>query len=344
MIKKIKEKLLIKINDFRWFQPRPLSYDRFKSFSFLNIIFYIINSLFILINFLLHNIQKYFVIEIFYLFINFKNFINQIIDKNLITAKHFNRKDRCFILGNGPSLDQLDLAILKNEDVMVCNYFSILNDDLSKMTPKYYTLTNGSFLDEYDDHQFSKTGSKQISNKQLLKIIFEKTSKNTIFLFPSYAKKNFKRDIFFKNYNIKYFNLLPYPLEEKFPSKLSLSLGIPHSLNVLITNILISISLGYKEIYLLGADHNMYFGHQSFEGDKLQNSVIGKFMNINEKKNKFSFSAENDNWLEFLNMYKIFYSHELINKYARKNNIKIFNCSANSLLDTYDPKNINEIL
>ena len=61
-----------------------MSYDRFKSFSFLNIIFYIINSFFILINFILHNIQKYFVIEIFYVLINFKNFVHQIIDKNLI--------------------------------------------------------------------------------------------------------------------------------------------------------------------------------------------------------------------------------------------------------------------
>ena len=50
--------------------------------------------------------------------------------------RNIHKGQRCFIMGNGPSLNTIDISKLKNEVTIGCNRIYLFN----KVTPKYYCL------------------------------------------------------------------------------------------------------------------------------------------------------------------------------------------------------------
>lgn len=56
------------------------------------------------------------------------------------------RGRRCFILGNGPSLNEMDLSLLRSEQTFVCNYF-YKHPQAVACNPKYYVIVDGKLAD-----------------------------------------------------------------------------------------------------------------------------------------------------------------------------------------------------
>ena len=52
---------------------------------------------------------------------------------------------RCFILGNGPSLNEQDLSLLRNEHCFVTNRF-VLHNNFEVVDPNFYCMADPEFL------------------------------------------------------------------------------------------------------------------------------------------------------------------------------------------------------
>ena len=151
----------------------------------------------------------------------------------------------CFILGNGPSLLEEDLSLLKDEDIFVCNRGYKIRD--LGLDFKYYVLADRKHALEFHkeiDEQTIK--SKRYFSSQLNK-------QNTIKLFRN-DYTIFKRSA---------------TTLDKIP--LSFDNGWGKTRNVITDAIIIAYLLDYKKIFLLGVDldyskeHNHFYKESEFE-------------------------------------------------------------------------------
>ena len=153
---------------------------------------------------------------------------------------------RCFILGNGPSLNDINIELLKNEEIFTVNQIN-RSDIFNKIKPKYHYIADGDFffLDDKDPGEAERLKYiKQLQNSEEL-----------VCIFPYYSKSFFD-SLNFSN-KIIYFNI--YQDATKKPIKsFDMTLGIPTLRTVVQTAIYSAIHFGYQEIYLLGVENTNY--------------------------------------------------------------------------------------
>jgi hypothetical protein len=329
IIKQFRKYLTEQLNNYRWFYLKPLT---FKNKNFSNYILYLAHLLYTFINL--------FIDGLFLLFIYFYNKISALFNKSNSNYKIKKIKKSCFIIGNGPSLKDIDIKKINEKyDTFVCNYFYVYNK--KKIIPTFYTLTDGAYFSTNDDYRFKRKHGKD-KVKIILQNIFDENSELTTFLIPSVFKDQFnKTNIKFTN-KVIFFKESNYPIEEYLPADINFNRAIPPSYNVLISNLCIAISLGYKNIYLLGADQD----HNINESYAYKfSSFKKKLKKYIEKKNKhkYQLNHSNTNTLGFWSTYRSFKAFNNINKYAKKNKINIYNCSTRGILDVFKHKNFYKI-
>ena len=139
-------------------------------------------------------------------------------------------KQRCFIIGNGPSLNSEDLNLLKNEVTFACNRFfniyDLWNPTIYFCQDPTILKNNLSFINDYN------VKFKMIS--PALKI----------------TKKYCSESIFYQVNRKLYFKGKPPQFATDFSS------GIYEGYSVVFSMIQAAVLLGFKEIYLLGVDFN----------------------------------------------------------------------------------------
>lgn len=152
------------------------------------------------------------------------------------------------ILGNGPSLrtnlDE-DMELLQRSDCLAVN-FAANSPEFSEICPKYYLLA--------DPHFFDKAASDP-NVKKLIDRLNGIAHEMTLFI-PSAAGKH---RALFSNPKLKVTTFAFTAIEgfDWFENRMfDLRRGMPRPRNVLIPSIMVGIWLGYKHIYLLGADHS----------------------------------------------------------------------------------------
>ena len=261
----------------------------------------------------------------------YKNFLQY---KNLVTnnieLKDKHKGKRCFILGSGPSIKQEDLKPLKNEIVFALNNFYVHADFKTIMSgevPKYYMTapihkpqTEKEWKDWFEDmEKFVPQSTTMLlglnSYKENIKYIFDKYS--------VFQKHNI--NWYFAGVNINDF----YQFNIK---DIDVSNMIWSANTVSIYAIIMAIYMGFDEIYLLGMDHN-YMCIQKENNYRFYQNAIHQRKEI-ERTN---FSNTN----EFLATGKALLLYEILYKNINTN---IYNCSDNSLIDTFEYQNLKDIL
>ncbi len=166
--------------------------------------------------------------------------------------------DRIFIFGNGPSLNA-DIAPhipqLQNEDVLIINK-AITTSLAQIIKPKYYIILDPAFFGiSYagENPQYSKEYMEALG--ALRNVDWEM---NVCMPYMFYSNKHIQsicKDnpfIYIKTFNA--LELYTFKSIEKLFYKQNLA--IPSGINVLIASLCCAITMGYKSIYLLGADSN----------------------------------------------------------------------------------------
>lgn len=159
-------------------------------------------------------------------------FINEN-ERKFQNLKNTKKGKRCFIIGNGPSLNKLDLTLLKNEDTFGVNAI-YLNYDKMQFHPTYYVV---------EDNLVAEDRKDEINNY--------KGPKHKFF-------GNYFRSILKADENTMYINLLRnYSDKKKFPlfsTNCVRKLGVGGSVTYVCLQL--AYHLGYENVYMIGFDHN----------------------------------------------------------------------------------------
>ncbi|NLL06785.1 MAG: DUF115 domain-containing protein [Clostridiaceae bacterium] len=211
--------------------------------------------------------------------------------------------ERCFIIGNGPSLRNQDLIKLKGEYIFVTNNF-ILNERASDINPSFYCIIdpmihNGTFpVERLRDIE------KQLSN---IKLIFR------------YASRDFiQKNSLFKNNDV-YYLFDKAVLNENYLFDMNLDSCIPASINVILSCIISASYMGFSEIYLLGCDATLFIPKPEHF-----------YKSTKEEENK---KESMEDKLMFASL--MFKGYRILNEYCTKKGIKIYNATDGGALDVF---------
>lgn len=175
---------------------------------------------------------------------NLKRYQDTKYSAQLKELKDINKGKRCFIIGNGPSLTIADLEKLKGEDCFACNRIYGLYEKTS-WRPKYYCSQDQKVLEQIKDDL-----RVPIENCELCFLPYKFRD-----ICPPEILEDKKTRLFFKPYVSVYSKDGTYQ-EGLMPFSDDISKGIYDGLSVTYGMIQIAAYMGYKEIYLIGIDHN----------------------------------------------------------------------------------------
>ena len=230
------------------------------------------------------------------------NFSN---DKKLssenINFKNIHRDERCYIVGTGPSLKNVDLKFLDDEIVFGVNYL-YKSKKAKCLKPKYYFL--------YDENFYKNNVEDTMEALSFYK--------DSIFFVRTNAHKDFKKKgikdtkIYYQPCNFFQYN--------DFIS-IDMVRGMTAPYNVVLGCIQTAMYMGFKYIYLLGSDYNSFASLKvEHEYDDV-NTLVKRHMTLGYEMKFYTMCT---------------YHHYALEKYAKKNQIHIYNITDKSLLDAYE--------
>lgn len=233
--------------------------------------------------------------------------------KRIVSAnkrfKNIHENERCFILGTGPSLKDIDPKQLQNEILFGVNHLH-KGDFLNYITPKYYCLYDQDF--------------HTIDIKETEKMI--DMFPETIFFLRTKAYNSINRSINNANNNIYYQHCNLFQFDDYLECDIEKSITAPY--NVLLGCIQTAIYMGFSKIYLLGSDFN------SFATPKVEHYYDEE--SASERNMTLGFE------LKYYSM--VAYHHYALQKYAESRGIRIINLTINSLLDAYPKESFSDVI
>ena len=280
--------------------------------------------------------------------LNFINTLYAIIKITFLSRapgiKRVHGHKECVIIGNGPSLKEMiksNKSFLEDKDVFCVNHFpsSIYYEEIQ---PKYFvTSAPELWLEKIDESYLTST-------KKLFTDMIEKTKWPLVLFIPFQARKfnRWKQEIGSNSsIKIKYFNdtgIEGWMRVRFFFFRNNLAMPRPH--NVLIPAILLGINLGYKKIYLRGAENNQFkditvddnndalinqkhfYDYESSKPSTMKKLGKGK-RRVHEILHKFMLSFE---------------AYHVLNDYALHHGVRIINQTPGSLIDAFERESLTD--
>jgi len=242
------------------------------------------------------------------------------------------------ILGNGPSLKDFlkqYRTFLTGKATMAVNHFAD-TEIFTDIKPDYYMINVPEFwTDDVDADVLER-------RNRLIDSLMNKTTWKMHLILGMGAKKSEKwTGIAKKNPNISLHYINPTPVEgfkwfRFFCYRHNCGMPRPH--NVLIPAIMTGINMGFKEIFLTGADHSwleelfvaddntVYLTQRHFYDAQTARPDVMKKMGKNKRR-------LHEILHKFMLSFKAYFD---LNDYAKSKHIKIYNLTKNSFIDAFD--------
>lgn len=238
------------------------------------------------------------------------------------------------VMGNGPSLNDT-IACCRGQleafPLLAVN-FAALSPEFAQLRPRYYVLADPVFFDA------GAGGNVVLLREALAHIDWPMT----LFV-PVKAKAEALR-LTGGNCNITVAGFNPVGMEgfEWLENKaFDLGLGMPRPRNVLIPSLMIAIALGFKTIYVAGADHS-WMKTLDVTDDNTVVSVQPHFYSESKEEKARVTSVYKDVRLHEVvySFYVAFKSYFTIERYARRKGVTIFNVTPGSFIDAFQRCNL----
>ncbi len=235
------------------------------------------------------------------------------------------RGERCFVLCNGPSVKQQDIRPLKNEVVFSVSS-GYLHPDYSDIRPRYHCipqLTYGKISPEVAANWFREMdhnleGAELFLDLQEWSLVQEQS------LFSG-------RELHFVCMGRNYFPRTPANIEDL--------VGImPRVQTVPILVIMIAMYMGFREIYLVGTDHDWFIKQEYkyfFEPGLLKGLDIGV---------RQDGTLETTLWDELPAVSKVWAQYRAVKGIAKAHGVTIFNATHGGMLDEFERVCLENIL
>lgn len=244
--------------------------------------------------------------------------------RSLKKLRKENSNDTCYILGNGPSLAselKENIESFRNNDVFVVN--TMCKSPLFKVIkPKYYILLDPICFDPEWSEYAVVIDSLLDTDWQM--IIFLPKSLCPEKYYSKLKKNQNLKIVFFNETRIVGISNVSFYLYKNW-------LGLPNSRNVMTQAIMSAINIGYKRIYLYGADHSWT---RDLDADQ-NNRIFIRDKHFYEEDVKRYLPV--GMYREYLYQhYLTFLSHSIMNRYAKYRGSKVINKTRHSFIEDYD--------
>lgn len=232
------------------------------------------------------------------------------------------------ILGNGPSLRRNldeDLKLLQNVDTLAVNFFAN-SPEFAKVKPAYYVLADPHFFDKAETDPNVSLLIKNLNGIDFRMTLFipsKAAAKARLFVNP--------------RLEVRTFNFVAVEGFHWFENAMfSLRRGMPRPRNVLIPSVMVGIWLGYRRIYLVGADHS-WLSTLSVNDRNEVVSIQPHFYKEDDKEQKRVREEYVRHPLhEVLESMTIaFRSYHRIQSWAKLRGVEILNATPGSMIDAF---------
>ncbi len=242
--------------------------------------------------------------------------------------------ERLIIMGNGPSLRkniEEDATLLRDSRTMAVN-FAANAEEFSILRPDFYLLADPHFFEGKESDPNVKKLFERLENLvdwDMTLFIPAKRSESSLGLRNPH--------IFVQHFNPVGVEGFRWLENAAFGS----GRGMPRPRNVLIPAIMIGIQLGFREIYIIGADHS-WTSTLEVDSDNCVISVQPHFYkDNNEEKARVTSVYRNVRLHDILlSMHLAFKSYHTIARYADEKGVKIFNATPDSFIDAFPRKKL----
>ena len=228
------------------------------------------------------------------------------------------------IMGNGPSLNDTiagSAEALEQSDLLAVN-FAANTPVFRRFKPEYYLLA--------DPHFFTSQAENVLQLLQSLKAV---DWPMTLFV-PVNAKVELSNPLI----RIERFNMVGAEGFEWLRNRLYRSgLAMPRPRNVLIPSIMTAIRMGYKRIYIAGADHTWTQTLAVNENNEVVSIQPHFYKDGQDELMRTATVYKNVRLHEILESFSIaFKAYHEIARYAKKAGVEILNVTPGSFIDAFE--------
>lgn len=218
--------------------------------------------------------------------------------------KNVHRGETCYIVGNGPSVKNLDASLLKDKIIFTVNSM-VTNELFDELQPKYHCVI--------DRNVYLK-----IKNVLIEKV---KSTPDTGFFFHRIAKDDI---VELDNAYITYNTIIP--VNENIRKDITKNANI--FINVVPYSIMVALYMGFSKIVLLGCDFSFFASRKDTHFYELGTGI----------------TREESLFDDLYGSAIAWSQYNYIYGFCKKNGIEIVNATPNSLLDVFPQVSLEKIL
>lgn len=237
--------------------------------------------------------------------------------KKLASYKNIHKGERCFLIGNGPSLTAKDLDLLKDEYSIGCNLINKIFDETS-WRPTYHCVIDGVLASDYGDEICNAMQDIPIFTNVSAYQLFPHAPENAVVLYNISKPKYYVHD-----------NLLSY--------------YIPSGTTVMSLMMELAVYMGFSQIYLLGVDCTSTFQKQgNFTSNYVEPDIKKKDIESIHQRMKLWDAKEKDYEQYFLNGTRN--AFEVLDAYTRKKGVEVINVTRGGELNVFQRDSLEHIV
>ncbi|MBD3262474.1 MAG: methyltransferase domain-containing protein [Candidatus Altiarchaeales archaeon] len=223
--------------------------------------------------------------------------------------RNYHKGQRCFVVGNGPSLRKTNLELMFNDVSIGMNRIALIYKDTS-WRPSYYSVMTDNISKET-----WRVDAVQSVNEGI----------------PSFVSAHYRK--FFEQSNVHFLSCKGHG--DKMPSypdsywSHDITKGVTKYGSTILVSLEIAVYMGFKEIYLIGCD----LGFQENCGES----------NSGSDKNHFSADYGTPGCPGHILNHNMHQSHVLAKRMAERAGTKIYNATVGGNLKVYERVNYEEL-
>ncbi len=263
---------------------------------------------------------------------NFQDY--NLISKN-VSYLNIHAGNRCFIIGNGPSLKKVDLSRLKDEYTITVNQ-SPRMDNFKDIHTTYHLWVDERFFhlerNNPNDMELLDVMRKVNTDDNKPIVFYKVPAHNMIKEFGLDKEQNISY-IMDGNINVDTPNV-DFPITEPVPM---FSTCIHYA-------ILIAVYMGFKEIYLLGCDCTGIINTINARMESSKEFAYAYNISDNERRrmieqNKKSSLADEFEWYSYL-----FRTYGMLFQYCKRRGVTLLNATEGSILEEVPRVHLDDVL
>lgn len=253
-----------------------------------------------------------------------------------IQYKNIHQGKRCFIVANGPSINEENLDLIKGEIIFTVNQGHRKNE-FADLKPSYHVWADPRYFDkntpDFEKEEFKKLFIKTCNvNEKIITFVpvfgYDFLKENSL-LYPDNKISFFNSSLYYYDGYNKEFDYTKPMME--FNNIVQFAIGL-------------AVYMGFKEIYMLGCDST---GIITKINSKMNSDVTnGYAYKLDEKENQYVNSLYEHYSIEsqFKGWARIFHLYGELAGYCKRRDIKLVNCSKKTIIEDIPRQSLEEVI